>query len=214
MKSLAYKVDLILFATPIFLYVLMGFVIKDKGSDVAIMSPTLDDKIVLASVESGGDDLGSFVSQVDVVLPSTVDAAMFFVGQKIIFSQNADIDSILVGVTSNLTTKAEIWKNGIITHTSHLGFMKKVTLGTPYTFRLEMEREKPSNKNSKNRLITHCYQGSSFFGDTGTLVVDMSRFDASLDSVVAVQNFGHITGSRRSLSFSKWEFWNNYKSFD
>ncbi|MEZ4909240.1 MAG: hypothetical protein R2774_00095 [Saprospiraceae bacterium] len=211
MRSFVFKIAFVLIGMPILWYVLSGFVMMDRKSDLLIKSPSSQESIQLQSLANSGDEPGSFVSEVDFGLPKLTDSEQFFIGQKIIFTENSDIDSILIGVTSKLTSKYEIWHNNKIVKTDYLGFMKKVTLGSTYTLRLEFEKAKLSNKNSKNRIVSHIYQGSHFFGDTGTLVIDLSEATCA---VQAVQNFAHLPLQINTINFMYWKFWNNYKSFD
>lgn len=191
----------------------LAFAMSDPQPDFAA---TVDQSqhISLRQLETRNQQVGVFKSSVSVLEPVTEVEGTTFYGQRVNIAENNRIDKILVGVTSNLISRVEFWKNDSLVDVKELGFVGKTTRGQPHNLTVTFSDETNPKYNSKITMQFH--SGSGFFGDIGVINLDLSPYgNLSGNKEISVFAKSLTTSSDAPhIEFGTLKIWKNFHSTD
>ena len=202
-------------ALAILFFVLIGFIIRDPQPDLQT-EDFINRMVPLADIETTNRDEGVFIGMVNFSREAGLNPPKEFYGQVISIEGNGQIDKILVGITSNLISRIELWRLGELVASKELGFVGKMTWGEQQTLRVVFYDQRNPRYPGTSKVTLQFYDQKGFFGDIGTASLDLTGYgDMSGEKSLGV--FARsLSGGDVSVSptFSNLRIWKNYHSFD
>ena len=197
------------------LFATTAFIMSDAQADFNQQTISLSDQVSLSEITIKNLEIGTFKSSLEFEQASFECSTKEFYGQKIIIADNPHIDQILIGVTNNLISRIEIWNNDQLIETRELGFMDKMTWGEKQTLTIEFQDQTNSKYNGESRISMRFYSGTGFFGDIGTMNIDLTEYgDLSGNKSIGVFAKSLDSNSLNEPEFSDLRIWKNYRSWD
>lgn len=186
------------------------FLLRDPQPDFRQAAPKNGDHIALDAVQSGHDRAGTWKSVAAFRTLSPASEHAFF-GQEILIKGNEQLDRIRIGITGNLISRVQIWKQDQLVDTKELGFVGKMTWGK--TLRMSVDFHDATNAKyaGKSKVHLRCYSGSGFLGDVATISMDLSDY-GDLSGAKSIGVFSE--GPQQIVDFAELRIWKNYQSFD
>ncbi|NBG66938.1 hypothetical protein [Acidiluteibacter ferrifornacis] len=201
----------ILFLLIVVSYGIFGFLIQDEAPSVSKSLKDSNTSIALADIEKEYDEPGSFKSVV-ILTANSIDSAESFVGQTIKIEGNPNYDEIQIGIQDQKKLTAKLLNNQTLIRETTQILLSAIPLSTPLNFSVAYIAEKGSqNKSNENTLQIRLYEGGGFFGDIGTLNVDL-KYYAPLNANIQITALNDAVHS--SFQFSELKVWKDYESFD
>ncbi|MBR9831118.1 hypothetical protein GYB57_03135 [bacterium] len=201
----------ILFLLIIVSYGIFGFLIQDEAPSVSKSLKDSNTSIALADIEKEYDEPGSFKSVV-LLTATSLDSAESFVGQTIKIEGNLNYNEIQIGIQDQKKLTAKFLNNQTLIRETTQTLLSAIPLNTPLNFSVAYIAEKGSqNKSNENTLQIRLYEGSGFFGDIGTLNVDLKDY-APLNADIQITALNDAVHS--PFQFSELKVWKDYESFD
>ena len=192
-----------------------AFLLSDPKADFTKKSIRPNDKIYLSKISTKNRVDGAFKSALKFRHTDSNISSKAFYGQEISIRNNPLVDKILIGVTSNLISRIEIWKQDELVQIKELGFVSKMTWGETQTMVVDFYDSTNERYNGNSKISMRFYNGTGFFGDIGTINTDLTEFgDLSGDKSIEVFSKSLDSDSISEADFSDLEIWRNYKSFD
>jgi hypothetical protein len=197
------------------LFTTTAFILGDPQPDFRKLSFAFNEQISLADIATEHSEKGTFKSSVKFKHSHFNGQAKEFYGQEIIIADNPQIDRILIGVTSNLISRIEIWNQNKHMATKELGFMDKMTWGAAQTISIAFYDQTNEKYKGKSQVFMRFYSGTGFLGDIGTISFDLTEFgDLSGNKSIGVFAKSIDSNSSGRPEFSDLRVWKNYRSFD
>ena len=201
----------ILFLLIVVSYGIFGFLIQDEAPSVSKSLKDSNTSIALADIETAYDEPGSFKSILILTATST-DEAESYVGQTIQLEGNPHYDQIQIGIQDQKKLTAKLLNNQTLIRETTQILLSAIPLSTPLNFSVAYIAEKGSqNKSNENTLQIRLYEGGGFFGDIGTLNVDLKEY-APLNADIQITALNDAVHS--PFQFSELKVWKDYESFD
>ena len=189
--------------------------ISDSKADFTKEIVTLNVPISLSEISTKYTKRGHFKSAVQFQHENHSTAAKEFYGQEITLANNPKVDRILIGLTNNLISRLEIWKDGQLIQSEEKGFVGKMTWGEPQTLSVAFYDQTTSKYEGKSKIAMRLYSGSGFLGDIGTLHMDLTEYgDLSGEKTIGVFAKSLSSVEVNKPTFSNLRIWKNYRSFD
>jgi hypothetical protein len=197
------------------LFATTAFIVNDPRADYTSQNIILNDQISLSDITKKHVDRGTFRSSMKITQNNFVSPTKEFYGQKIIISDNPQVDRILIGVTNNLISRIEIWNQNRLIETKELGFMNKMTWGETQTMSIDFYDHTNVKYSGKSKISMRFYDGTGFFGDIGTINFDLTKY-GDLSGLKSLGVFAKSLDSNSVIEpeFSDLKIWKNYPSFD
>ena len=93
--------------------------------------------------------------------------------------------------------------------------MGKMNWSETQTITIDFYDQTNEKYKGKSKISMHFYSGTSFFGDIGTINIDLTEYgDLSGDKSIGVFAKSIDSNSVNKPEFSDLRIWKNYKSFD
>jgi hypothetical protein len=199
----------------ILLFVTTAFMVTDDKADYIKEDLSGFEIISLSAIETDHTEMGNFKTSVNFRQISSALANKEFYGQEIRINNNPKIDRILIGVTNNLISRIEVWNKDRLLEIKELGFMNKMTWNDTQTMTVQFYDQTNFKHNGKSKIAMRFYSGTGFFGDIGTINLDLTAYgDLSADKEVLLFSKSLKSNKIKEPSFSNLQIWKNYKSFD
>jgi len=199
----------------IFLFATTAFIIGDPKADYIEQNLNLNDQISLSDIRTENSEIGNFKSSVKFRQNNRNSSTKEFYGQEIVISGNSQIDRILIGITNNLISRIEIWNQDNLVQMEEVGFMDKMTWGENQTMTIAFYDQTNSKYPDKSKVSMRFFSGTGFFGDIGTINVDLTKYgDLSGAKTIGLFSKNIESDSMNIPEFSNLKIWKNYKSFD
>ena len=197
------------------LFVTSAFIINDPQADYLKQKISLNDQISLSEVLTKHSEKGTFKSSLKFKQKSSERSTKEFYGQEIIIADNPKVDRIRIGVTSNLISRIEIWKQDNLLETKELGFMDKMTWGETQSITVDFYDQTNKKYKGKSKILMRFYSGTGFLGDIGTINFDLTKYGAfNGDKSIGVFAKSLDSNSVIEPLFSDLQIWKDYQSFD
>jgi hypothetical protein len=197
------------------LFATTAFIISDPTPDFVKKDISQTDLISLSKIDTDNEKIGSFKSSVEFNHNNSNRSTKEFYGQEILISENPRIDRILIGITNNLITRIEIWKANKLIESKEVGFMDKMTWGETQSLTVEFYDQTYKKYKGHSKISMRFYNGSGFFGDIGTINIDLTKYgDLSGDKSIRLFAKSMTSKINNSPKFSDLKIWKNYLSFD
>jgi len=197
------------------LFATTAFIINDPQADFIKQTVSFNDQISLSEISTKNSEKGTFKSSLKFEQKSSTRSTKEFYGQEIIIADNPQVDRILIGVTNNLNSRIEIWNQDNLMETKELGFMAKMTWGETQTMTIDFYDQTNVKYNGKSKISMRFYDGTGFFGDIGTIGLDLTKYgDFSGDKSIGVFSKSLDSNTVIEPEFSDLKIWKNYQSFD
>jgi hypothetical protein len=197
------------------LFAVTAFIISDPKADYVKENINLNDQVSLSEIMTENSDIGTFKCSLKFKLDKFENSAKEFYGQEIIIAGNLQIDRIFIGVTNNLISRVEIWNQNEQIETKELGFMDKMTWGESQTLSVDFYDQTNKKYKGKSKVSFRFYGGTGFFGDIGTINVDLTKYgDLSGNKSIRVFAKSIESNNANEPEFSDFRIWKNYQSFD
>ncbi|MDY0144353.1 MAG: hypothetical protein RBR97_20925 [Bacteroidales bacterium] len=197
------------------LFATTAFIVNDPQADFTKQNVCLEDQITLSEIKTKNLEKGTFKSSLKFKQNNFDSPAKEFYGQEITITDNPKVDRILIGVTNNLISRIEIWNQNILVETKELGFMDKMTWGETQTMSIDFYDHTNQKNKGKSKISMRFYGGIGFFGDIGTINLDLTEYgDLSGNKSIGVFAKSINSNSLNKPEFSDLKIWKNYKSFD
>jgi hypothetical protein len=192
-----------------------AYFISDPEADFKKQRINYQDRIQLSKIKTTNSDTGAFKSSIQFKQDNGGISAKEFYGQEIIISNNQKLDRILIGVTNNQISRMEIWNKNNLVETAELGFMGKMTWGEIQNLTVDFYDQRNYKYKGKSNIAMRFFSGAGFFGDIGTINVDLTEYgDLSGNKSVGIFAKSIDSKSVNKPEFSNFKIWKNYKSFD
>jgi hypothetical protein len=196
-------------------FAITAFVIRDPQADYKMENPGIDDTIQLSEITTINSINGAFKSSLKIKQNPSDNSAKEFYGLEINISDNPAIDQILIGVTNNLISRIEIRNKSKLVESKEMGFMDKFTCGENHILAVEFYDQTNTKFPGKSNIAMHFYKGTGFFGDIGTINMDLTKYgDLSGNKSVGVLAKSLSSSTISMPEFSNLKIWKNFKSFD
>lgn len=204
-----------IFAGISMLLVATAFIISNPKADFSKQEVNLNDQFSLSEIQTQNENLGTFKSSIKFKLDKFGNTARQFYGYEIFIADNAQVDRILIGVTSNLVSRVEIWKKAELVESKELGFMNKMTWGETQTLTVDFADQTNRKYKGKSKITMRFYEGTGFFGDIGTINFDLTKY-GDLSGNTSIGVFANEVGLNNfdEPQFTDLKIWKNYTSFD
>ena len=203
------------FAVIIILFATTAFIINDPQADFTKQSISLNDQIALSEITTKNLEKGNFKSSLKFKQKKFDSTTKEFYGQKIIITDNPQVDRIFIGVTNNLISRIEIWNQNNLIESKELGFMDKMTWGSTQTISIDFYDQTNERYKGTSKVTMRFYGGTGFLGDIGTINFDLTEYgDFSRNKSIGVFAKSIDSNSVNKPEFSDLRIWKNYKSFD
>ncbi len=197
------------------LFVTSAFIINDPQADYLKQKISLNDQISLSEVLTKHSEKGTFKSSLKFKQKSSERSTKEFYGQEIIIADNPKVDRIRIGVTSNLISRIEIWKQDNLLETKELGFMDKMTWGETQSITVDFYDQTNKKYKGKSKILMRFYSGTGFLGDIGTINFDLTKYGGfNGDKSIGVFAKSLDSNSVIEPLFSDLQIWKDYQSFD
>ncbi len=197
------------------LFATTAFIINDPQADYIKQTTSLNDQISLSEIRTKNSEKGTFKSSVKFEQKSSESSTKEFYGQEIIIADNPQVDRILIGVTNNLISRIEIWKQDNLIETKELGFMDKMTWGETQSITVDFYDQTNKKYKGKSKILMRFYSGTGFLGDIGTINFDLTKYGVfNGDKSIGVFAKSLDSNSVIEPEFSDLQIWKNYQSFD
>lgn len=197
------------------IFAITAFIIKDPKADFVKEGVNLNEHVSLSEIQSKNSEIGAFKSSIKLKQKNLESSTKEFYGLEIIISNNSYIDRILIGVTNNLISRVEIWNQNEIVETKELGFMNKMTWGVTQTISVDFYDQTNTKYMGKSKVSMRIFGGTGFFGDIGTICVDLTKYgDLSGNKSLGAFAKSIDSDSVNEPEFSDLKIWKNYKSLD
>jgi hypothetical protein len=196
----------VLALTPAVLFFLM----RDPQPDFRQASPQFHQFTALNEVPSDHDRAGTWKSVATFRTLSPASEHSFF-GQEISVQGNEQLDRIRIGITGNLISRIEIWKQDQLVETKELGFVGKMTWGKTHRMSVDFRDATNARYAGKSNIHMRCYSGSGFLGDVATISMDLSDY-GDLSGAKSIGMFSE--GPQQAADVADLSIWKNYQSFD
>jgi len=175
----------------------------------------LNDQIALSEITTENSEIGTFKCSSKFKQDNFDSSTKEFYGQEIIIANNPQVDRILIGVTNNLISRIEIWKQAKLIDEKELGFMKKMTWGEIQTMTIDFYDQTNKKYNGKSKISMRFFSGAGFLGDIGTINIDLTEYgDLSGNKSIGVFAKSIDSNFVNEPEFSDLRVWKNYNSFD
>lgn len=177
------------FGAFLFLFiVLTAFIFADPKPDFYRDDLQAFEGVSTNQITTSNKEVGWLKSQVTFCGQGHLTEDREFYGQEIQFTENEKLDKVRIGVTNNLISRIELWNNGRLIRAEELGFVGKMTWGAEQELHVHLFDQDQSKHPGKARISMHFSEVSSFFGDIGTISMDLS-------------DYGDLTGSKSISMF-------------
>lgn len=197
------------------LFATTAFIINDPQADFTKQNVSVGDQIALSEITTKSLEKGTFKSSLKFKQNNFDSPNKEFYGQEITITDNPQVDRILIGVTNNLISRIEIWNQNDLVESKELGFMDKMTWGETQTMSIDFYDQTNERYKGKSRILMRFYGGTGFFGDIGTINVDLTEYgDLSGNKSIGIFAKSIDSSSVNEPEFSDLKVWKNYKSFD
>lgn len=186
------------------------FLMRDPQPDFRQVSPQFNQFKALNEVPSDHDRAGTWKSVATFRTLSPASERSFF-GQEIVVQGNEQLDRIRIGITGNLISRVEIWRQNQLLETKELGFVGKMTWGRTHRMSVDFCDATNAKYAGKSNIQMRCYNGSGFLGDVATISMDLSDY-GDLSGAKSIGVFSK--GPQQTVDFAELRIWKNYQSFD
>lgn len=201
----------------ILIFLTVGFGLAEPKADLEVVKPLAGKSIFLNEIVSTNEENGAFKTAVNFKSPVfDDDTNRAFYGQRLRIVGNPNVDRIDIGITSNMISRVELWKAEKLVEVKELGFMDKMTWGDTHRLSVEMVDENHSRSNGKSSVKMRFTKGSGFFGDIGTIGIDLSSY-GSFTGSKAVEIFQKPVEEGAVIAqgeFSHLKIWKNFTTAD
>lgn len=210
------KRNLLILTLLLILGVITTFIImSDPAPDFRKTVITMADQFSVDSIQSKHHQQGMLKSVVSLSMNASASDSILFYGQDIRLDGNEALDRILIGVTNRLISRIELWNRDQLIEEKELGFMKKMTSGKCYELAVDIRDHTNKKYPGKSMITLRYYKGSGFFGDVGTIQMDLSAFgDITGRKTISFFAKGLDQDKQLQAEFSNLRIWKNYSSFD
>jgi hypothetical protein len=190
-----------------------AFVLGEPTPDFQQKELASFDPVLISEIPSNHKDIGHFKASLDVRLPFTDIQQIEFYGMEIRLEGNPDLDKIRVGVTNNLVSRIEVWKDENLIKTKELGFMSKMTFGAEQVMQVSFYDQSNMRYPDKAKLMMRFYSGTGFLGDIGTISLDLEPY-GDLTGAKSIQPFSTTLQTYNLPEYSNFKIWKDYNALD
>jgi len=200
----------------IFIYALLAFAISDPKPDYMVDDLSNFEKISLSELSTNHIEEGKFKSVVKLQATALRTIDKEFYGQAIYIKNNENIDQILIGVTNNLISRIEIWKDQKLIDVIEKGFVRKMTYGQKQKLAIQFsEYSNTYPVNVKSGIRMQMYHHTPFWGSVANISCDLSKYgDLSGEKEISVFAKSIESDRQPQINFSNFRVWKNFSSFD
>jgi hypothetical protein len=192
-------------------YVVFGFLIQDDEPSISISIKESNANIALNEVQKEFDDPGSFKSTL-VLEAISADKNESFVGQTFKLEGNPDFDEIQIGIQDQKKLTARFFQNQTMLREASQSLLEEIPLNEAIKLSVSYFGEKGNQtKNNENTFQVRLFEGNGFFGDIGTLNVDL-KGNAPMSSTINISALNE--GVHPPFQLSEIKVWKDYESFD
>lgn len=209
------KSILCLIAASILLFMTTSFLFSPPSPDFEKERILFNEHISLSDITRDRSEDGRFRSALKFNRKNENKTGKEFYGQEILIADNPNMDKIMLGVTNNLISRIEIWNHNQLVETKELGFMNKMTWGSTQNMTIDFYDHTCEKYQGKSGIRMRFYNGTGFFGDIGTIAIDLTRY-GDLSSRKSIGVFAKSLDSKEVTKpcFSNLQIWKNYNIWD